>query len=103
MSFDLSDLSNIPTKTEVKVKAGAYATFAVTLVGMVLLSTTVTDFVPALPDWLEAPAYSLVAALVSFLGGYNTRSKPAELSPSTIEAVKKWLSERAPRYGSHEQ
>jgi hypothetical protein len=102
-NIDLGDLTNIPTGTELKVKAATWGTFAVTLIGMVLLGTTVTDFVPALPDWIEAPAYSAIASLSTFLAGYNTRNRPGSLSPSTVEALKKWLAERAPRYGTHEQ
>jgi hypothetical protein len=95
-NFDLSQLPR-PSGTEVKVKAATWGAFALTLVGMVALSTTVTDFVPALPDWLEAPAYSLITALGTWLAGYNTKNKPESLSPSTVEAIKEWLRQRAPR------
>jgi len=94
-------MTNIETplasgKAEAKVKASTLATFVVTLLGMTALQSTVTDMVPALPDWLESPAYALIAALATWLAGYNTRTRPDSLSESTVEAVKAWLAKRAP-------
>jgi hypothetical protein len=87
----------IMNKTEIKVKAASYATFAMTLVGLAFLGTTATDFVHALPDWLEVPAYSLLTTAVTFVSGYSTKSKPTALSESTIAAAQVWLSRRFAR------
>lgn len=85
------------SQTEIKVKAASYATFAVSLVALAFLGTTATDYVHALPDWLEVPAYSLLGTLVTFVSGYYTRSKPEALSESTLLAAQKWLRARMPR------
>jgi len=84
------------SKTEIKVKAASYATFFMALAGLTFLGTTATDYVHALPDWIEVPAYSLLTTAVTFVSGYYTRSKPSALSDSTIEAARKWLSEHMP-------
>ncbi len=86
-----------PGGTERKVKLASIATFVVALVGTVALESTVTDMVPALPDWLEAPAYSLILALVTWGTGYQTRNRPESISQSSVDAVKAWLRKRAPR------
>ena len=85
------------SKTEIKVKAASYATFAASLVALAFLGTTATDYVSALPDWLEVPAYSLLGSLVTFVSGYYTKSRPEALSESTIIAAQKWLRDRMPR------
>jgi hypothetical protein len=87
------------SKTEIKVKAASYATFAVSLVVLAFLGTTATDFIHAAwaPDWAEVPLYSLLGTLVTFVSGYYTRSKPDALSESTIIAAQKWLRDRMPR------
>lgn len=94
----------IPTATvpergrvEWKVKAAAYATFALSLAATAFLSTTATDFVHTWPDWAEVPAYSLLLAAGTWVAGFSARSRPADLSPSTIEAVQTWLKTRMPR------
>jgi len=84
-------------KVELKVKAATWVTFLFALAGTTLLSTTATDYVPALSDWLEAPAYALLLATGTLLGGYLKRSRPENLSDSTISAVQKWLDSHAPR------
>lgn len=84
-------------KTELKVKAASWATFLATLAAGTFLATTATDYVHALPDWLEVPAYALLTAAVTFVAGYQTRNKPTDLSASTISAVQQWLREHAPR------
>lgn len=84
-------------KIELKVKAATWATFLLALAGTTLLSTTATDYVPALPDWLEAPAYALLLSAGTLLGGYLKRSRPENLSDSTISAVQKWMASHAPR------
>ncbi len=84
-------------KTELKVRAASWASFLASLAGLTLLTSTVTDAVPALPDWLEVPAYALVSSAITWLAGCNTRTKPDNLSPSTVEALKEWMRKRAPR------
>jgi hypothetical protein len=82
---------------EAKVKASALATFVVTLVGTTWLATTATDFVPQLPDLLEAPAYAVIAAGISFLAGYRKSNVEGRLSPSTLEAAEAWIRKHNPR------
>ncbi len=96
----MTDLEIPPAskKTEWKVKAASYATFFASLVRLTLLQSTVTDMVPALPDWLETPAYSLLLTAVTWVTGFNARSKPDNLSPSTVEAIQNWMRNRAPRF-----
>lgn len=84
-------------KTEWKVKASALAAYLAALAGSVVLSATATDYVHALPDWLENIVYPAVVAAVSLLAGRAARTKPGYLSPSTIDAVKAWLEARLPR------
>lgn len=81
-------------RTEWKVRASAYGTFFTALAGSIVLSTTVTDFVSGLPDWLEVVAYPAALAAASLLSGRAARTRPAELSPSTVVAVEKWLRGR---------
>lgn len=85
------------SKTEVKVKAASYATFAVSLVALAFLGTTATDFVHAAPDWAEVPLYALLITAVNFVSGYYTKTKPNALSESTIIAVQNWLRGRMPK------
>lgn len=75
-------------KTELKVKAASWAAFIVAGVGLSVLGAVSTDFVPALPDLLEAPAYALIASAVVWLTGYQTRNRPESLAPSTRAAVR---------------
>lgn len=82
--------------TEFKVKAAAFATFVASTIGITILQSTVTDMVPALPDWLESPAYGLVLAVVTWLAGYAARTKPSALSQSTVDAFQEWLKKRLP-------
>lgn len=86
--------------TEIKVKAASYATFAFLLVAQTFLATTATDYVSALPDWLEVPAYSLLGTAVTYVAGYAARSKLNNLSPSTIDAAKRYLEQRMPKRDS---
>lgn len=85
-------------KTEWKVKAAALGTWAATLAGSIFLSTTATDYVHALPDWLENIIYPSLVAGVSWLSGRAARTKPDYLSPSTVQAVETWLRRHAPRH-----
>lgn len=95
----MSESINLPQapakgKTEFKVKAMSYAAFALSTVALTWLGTTATDYVHGLADWLEVPAYSLLGTLALWLTGYQTKNKPEALSPSTVAAVKTWLSSR---------
>jgi hypothetical protein len=83
-------------KTELKVRAAALGTFLAALAGSIFLSTTATDYVHALPDWLENIIYPTLLAGVSLLSGRAKSTKPDYLSPSTIEAVESWLRRRMP-------
>lgn len=84
-------------KTEWKVKAAALATYLISLAGVTLLDTTVTDYVHALPDWLESVVYPVIPALGALLAGRAARTKPDYLSPSTVEAVQEYVRKHAPR------
>ncbi|HEU4754014.1 MAG TPA: hypothetical protein VFU47_12970 [Armatimonadota bacterium] len=75
--------------TERKTKASALAAFVVALVGLSVLSSSSTDMIAALPDWLEAPAYSLVSAAIVWLSGYVTSHAPDRLSRSAVEAAQR--------------
>lgn len=77
--------------TEVKVKAGALAALAASVIGTSLLAGTVTDFVPSLPDAMEVAAYSLINAGIVWLAGFRARSVAGKLAPSTIEAAEREL------------
>lgn len=85
-------------KTELKVKAASLATFVAALAAQTFLASTATDYVHALPDWLEVPAYSLLLTAVTYVSGYATRNKPAHLAPSTITAVQRqeWMKRHTP-------
>ena len=90
----------VSTKPEAKVKAATWAAFAVSLLGTTLLEWTATDLVPALPNnlnWLTPIVSAALAAAGTFVAGYYTRTKPESISQSTVDAIKKWLKERAPR------
>lgn len=80
--------------TEAKVKASALASFVITLIGTSWLGAISTDYVPSLPDVLEAPAYALIAAGVTFLAGYGKRNAEGKISPSTYAAVEAYLRRR---------
>jgi hypothetical protein len=84
-------------KTELKVRAAAWTTFVLSLTATTFLGTTATDYVHALPDWLEVPAYSFLLSAGTWVAGYVRKSSPADLSPSTIDAVRVWLEKRMPR------
>ena len=87
------------SKTEWKVKAAAAATYLAGLAASVFLATTATDYVKALPDALEAIVYPALLAAITLVSGRMARTKPDQLSPSTVEAVTKWLRNRMPARG----
>ena len=89
--------SIVKPKTEWKVKAATYGTFFAGLAGSVVLSTTATDYVEALPDWLESIVYPAILAAATRLSGWAARTRPEELSQSTVDAVERWLRGRLPR------
>lgn len=80
--------------TEAKVKAGALMALAVGLIGQGLLAGTVTDYVPALPDFVEVPAYSLIASALVWIAGFVRSSVAGKLAPSTVAAVEAELHNR---------
>lgn len=82
-------------KTELKVKAAAWAAFAVSTVGVTLLQSWTPGWIEGLPLWLQAPAAGVVLAGVTWLAGWATRTRPANLSQSTIDAVQAWLRKRS--------
>lgn len=96
----LNDLP-IPTprngKTEWKVRVAALGTYLAALAGSIVLSTTATDYVHALPDWLENIVYPSALAGVTWLSGRAARTKPDYLSPSTVQAVEEYIRTHAPR------
>lgn len=89
-------------RTEAKTKAASWAAFALSLAGLSLLGTVSTDYVHALPDWAEVPAYSLIGAAVVWLTAFNTRHKPSSLSPSAVDAFRNGLGRR-PGYNAPER
>ncbi len=84
-------------KMELKVRAATVGTYLAALVACVALSVFSTDWIHALPDWLETIVYPLAIALVTALSGYLTTNRPEYLSPSTVEAVRVWLGARMAR------
>jgi hypothetical protein len=75
---------------ESKTKAAAFAALLVSLVATSFLGTTATDYVNALPDVLEAPAYSLIAAALVYVAGFR-KANTGALAPSTIDAAERYL------------
>lgn len=63
------------------------------LVGQGTLAGTVTDYVPSLPDFIEVPAYSLIATALVWLAGF-VKKNTGSLAPSTVEAVESELRRR---------
>lgn len=91
-------MSNMPKAnvTELKVKGAALAALLVSLAGTSFLAVTATDYVHALPDLLEAPAYSLIASGLVWLTGFRTRNVAGKLAPSTVAAVEREVGKRLP-------
>ena len=88
---------NKTSRTEIKVRAAALATFAVTTVGGILLQTSATEWAKDLPVWLQVPASALILSGVSWLAGRQAKSRPDYLSPSTIAAAETWVRQHAPK------
>lgn len=87
-------------KTEWKVRASVLVTWLVTLAASIFLSSTATDYVHALPDWLENIVYPALVAASTLLAGRAASSKPDYLAPSTVAAVEAWLKRRMLAGGS---
>src|SRR5258707_6500115 len=87
----------ITNKTEWKVKAAALATWLVALAGSVVLSGTSTDYVHALPDWVESIIYPSLLAGITYLTGRATKTRPDYISASTAETVEKAIAAPLPR------
>lgn len=85
------------SKTEWKVRVATLGTWLAAVAGSVVLSTTATDYVQALPDWAENIIYPSLVAGVTWLSGRAASTRPDYLSPSTVTAVEAWLRGRAPR------
>lgn len=84
-------------KTEWKVKAATIATYLAGVAASVFLSTTVTDYVQALPDVVETIVYPALLAAITLVAGRQAKTKPDALSDSTVAAVEAWLKQRMPR------
>ena len=98
----MTEIVNLPSpplkgKTEWKVKAASIATYVAGLGASIFLATTVTDYVEALPDALEAIVYPALLAAITLVTGRTAKTKPEQLSPSTVEAVSEWMRSRMPR------
>lgn len=90
------DLPQSSGKTEWKVKAASLGTFVASIIGLTILQSTVTDLAAGLPDWAETIALSLIMSGVTWASGYAARTKPANLSQSTIDAFQEWLKGKLP-------
>lgn len=86
-------------KTEWKVKVATIATYLAGVAASVFLSTTVTDYVQALPDVAENIVYPALLAAITLLAGRQAKTRPDALSDSTVAAVETWLRKHAPRRG----
>lgn len=84
-------------KTELKVWASTWTTFLLSLAASAFLATTATDYVHALPDWLESILYPALLAAGTWVAGYTKKSRPTNLGDSTIDAVRIWMEKHLPR------
>ena len=75
-------------KIEWKTRVQALVTFVVASAGLAWIGTESTDFIRALPDWLEVPAYSAATALAGMLAGYVAKHRPSMLSESATLALR---------------
>jgi hypothetical protein len=94
------DLPQASGGTEWKVKAATWAAFLVSLAGTTALEWTATDLVPALPNslnWLVPIASSIITAGLTWFTGWSARTKPDNISQSTVDAIREWMRKRAQR------
>lgn len=73
---------------EAKTKFGALGAYLGAFALLTVLSSTTTDMVADLPDWLETPVYSVLAAATAFLTAYLKNHKPGQLSLSALRAAR---------------
>ena len=85
----IPDAGSATGSVETKTKMASLAAFIVSTIGLSWLASVDTDMINSLPDWLEAPAYGLVAAAVVYLTAFNTKHKPGKLSLSALRAAAK--------------
>lgn len=79
------------------MRIATLGTWLLALAGSIVLSTTATDYVNALPDWVENIIYPSILAAGTWLSGRAASTKPDYLSPSTVQAVEDWLRKQMPR------
>lgn len=84
-------------KTEFKVKAAGLASYLAGVALLTFLNTTVTDMVERMPDVAESIVYPALIAAITVVAGRQARTKPEQLSPSTVEAVTTWMRTKMPR------
>jgi ABC-type branched-subunit amino acid transport system permease subunit len=77
-----------PSRVERKTIAASIGAYAGAVILLTVLSSVTTDMVSSLPDWIETPVYSLVAAAIAFLSGYVTKHAPGAMSRSAVQAVR---------------
>jgi hypothetical protein len=88
-------------KTELKVWASTWATFLLSLAASGFLATTATDYVRTLPGLLQATLAPFLLAAGTWVAGYVKRSRPTNLSDSTIDAVRVWMEKHLPKPKPH--
>lgn len=80
-------------KTEAKVKAASWASFLGSLALLSVLGIMETDYVEPLPDLVEVPVWAALVSLATWVSGYATKHRPASMSDSAVEAVRKRMGE----------
>lgn len=83
------------TRTEIKVRAAALATFAGATAGVTILQTLSPNWIANLPLWLQAPAAGVVLGAVAWLTGRAAKTRPGYISQSTIDAVNAEIEAKA--------
>lgn len=92
----MTDSATGSGKVETKVKAATFGAYLASTAGLIFLSTTATDLVKSLPDWLEVIVYPVIPGAIAFLSGYQAKSKAGSLARSTIDAARSWVGSRMP-------